>query len=254
MKKALVILAVACFATAAYADDYFELFAVPNTAFDFGAWDPTGQLVDPPALGGPSLPTYASDAEYPTAAPAEIDSGFYYIVATAKNQRKDMQVRGMNIIVDGPVDVIFYQYDVTSYGLGARWELSSDFGNPSTLVGGLGGDGWGWKNTNPDGASDFDGLQNGLAVNPFPPTASSLIVLGAFFPNFDEAGCVSIGIGDNGIETNAANRFVSFDGGVTNVSSNVGGGTRLSEAMYCWTPEPASFLLIGLAGLFLRRR
>jgi hypothetical protein len=211
----------------------------------------------PDAIGqGAGFPMWNSDGST-AETPVEIqESDFGYMWFAFQNERDGVKIKGLGITI----------YDVTAGGVVAtvnqlgptyyyqnnrnqssnavyRWDGAvtqpgqPEFhNNPQVLVGvtsngilnGRGGQEWNMQ--------DYQAKSGSPAVG----GTTSVALLGALDPNvaFRKGHVFEIAItpGDNGIE---------YDSGLA--------GTRVS-GFFKFVPEPASLLLMGLAGLVLRRR
>jgi len=267
MKKALVVLAIAALASTAMAAETVTIF-MTSSADPYGltnpakAMDPTGLIYSGTQYDGYDLGTWGTDpanglAEYgvtpigtdlapatPTIDPAAGE--FAYIWLRMDDVKKNAKVRGIDIGISGDVtDVAYYVVDDTAGDPGVkRWDgvytppTEPEFKmNPQILA-----------------AVTSNGLIN-AAATPFdqqnlqlfygnevsggvPPTttADSVYLLGA----------VEFGLGNYGADIYLGDLGLDIIQTVGDVEIVLGSANVI--------PEPASMLLLGLAGFFLRRR
>jgi hypothetical protein len=253
MKKALAVLTILGVAAVASAELNMQVYvASADEVAIQGTFDPTVINHAPPEVSSyvyraPMAPSPCVEAPCP--------GNVFYVIATIDYAVESAVVRGFNLAVEACTpgtmidQVLWYQFTA---GSNLRWEASSVFEGECTLVGGLGGPGKGFTNLN----TVWDTLSTTVETGDIDPDTyesinDSDMVLGAIILNPDsQECCFKVGLGPNGI--NAAGGVMVSLQGADPIDAGVG-DYRWSECIG-YIPEPASLLLLGLAGLVIRRR
>ncbi len=261
MKKALCVFAVlAMVASVSAANHDFRFWLVPGSSMSFPAsFDPAAQAQD---LGTTNMGDLYS--AIPTVDHASVMTGdFFYIFGQFDGDyAKGRKVQGLalNIALEGGLtaDTVWYQFSGNPVDDSVlRWDAGSDFAGPKCKLLGVAGTGW----LNDDTTFDTGDLY--VPATAF--TGQGSVLLGAVIPTGGTTGEVFIelaydglsvaGSGNTstvyfGLDTEGIDGGVDYDGGP---DATRRGPDGIAEGVVI-VPEPASLLLIGLAGLLIRRR
>ncbi len=196
--------------------------------------------------------------------PAEVQGYYIFGQWIDTNVPKGRKVQGAAFCIsttdDLQVNTTWYQFSGAPIDEATRrWETGSDFGSDwgdhtqCKLVG-IGTTGW-LNNT-----TDYD--TGDLFVEGTPSFYGQSTALLGYIDYVDGFGCINLGLAYDGISISGNEAMAFFGNDTVGVDAGVDDAGGAGACRYGpdgipeggWIPEPASLLLLGLAGFFLRRR